>query len=173
MGANSTSDEARTGAPAPGLHATWRGLGWDADRWPHFTARELSCKCGGKHCDGEYFHDPDFLDALERFRGLVGRSVIINSGRRCRLHNIDVGGARLSQHTLGIAADVSLVGMNAGPVASAAAVAGFRGMGFGMTILHLDIRPARASWYYPGGKAFWRMMFGFDVAARFKKTGRL
>ena len=36
-------------------------------RWPHFTPVELACKCH-KHCKGEYFHDPRFLDALESVR---------------------------------------------------------------------------------------------------------
>jgi hypothetical protein len=40
-------------------------LNW---RWPHFTPEELAWPCR-KHCKGECFHDPRFLDALEAIRG--------------------------------------------------------------------------------------------------------
>jgi len=36
--------------------------------WPHFRIPELACRCGGKFCGGEYWHMPDFLDALEALR---------------------------------------------------------------------------------------------------------
>ena len=79
-------------------------------RWPHFAPRELACKCATSPCDGEYFHDPHFLDALERLREAMGAPLKINSGRRCPRRNRAVGGAKESQHLLRIAADLALAG---------------------------------------------------------------
>jgi hypothetical protein len=80
--------------------------GW---RWPHFSPRELACKCGGKFCDGAYWHDPDFLDALESLRAAVGRPLIVNSGHRCDRWNAEIGGAEHSMHRQ-IAVDLALNG---------------------------------------------------------------
>jgi len=51
--------------------------------WPHFRIPELACRCGGKFCGGEYWHMPDFLDALEALREKMERPLLINSGHRC------------------------------------------------------------------------------------------
>ncbi len=130
--------------------------GW---RWPHFSPGELACRCGGRFCGGEYFHDPLFLDALEGLRGAVGRPLKINSGRRCRRHNAAVGGAPLSRHALAIATDVSVAGWDdEGRRRLLVAARGlpFGGFGFARSFLHLDRRPRRTEWdYSTGGKARW------------------
>ncbi|WP_332772924.1 D-Ala-D-Ala carboxypeptidase family metallohydrolase [Phenylobacterium sp.] len=143
----------------------------EAWRWPHFTARELACKCG-RWCEGSYVHQPAFLDNLEVLRQAIGRALKINSGHRCPLHNANVGGAPLSQHKA-IAADISLRGHDPVQLARYAAGVGFTGLGFGRTFLHVDMRFARAAFHYPGGKAAWTARFGFDPAVRFKLTGHL
>lgn len=164
------------------LYKSWRDApAGDAWRWPHFTARELACKCG-KHCDGEYFHDEAFLDALERLRARQG-VLVVNSGRRCALHNAAVGGAALSQHKVGVACDVRLGGHDPADLARAAVAAGFKGLGFGRTFLHLDARVRPSGWkrpwrvpnafHYPGAKAAWTARFGFDPALKFASTGGL
>lgn len=165
------------------LYLTWRDAPQGGDwRWPHFTARELACRCGGRHCGGEYFHDPSFLDALQRLRGAMG-ALAVNSGRRCALHNAAVGGAALSQHKVGIACDVSLAGRDPVVLARAAAAAGFVGLGFGRSFLHLDARVRPSGWrrvwrtpnafHYPGAQAAWTARFGFDPAFKFSSTGGL
>lgn len=123
-------------------------------RWPHFSAAELSCKCGGKHCEGEYFHDEDFLDGLERLRALCGRPLSINSGHRCEGHNKAVGGAEHSRH-LEVAADISLRGHDRKVIRPAAIKAGFHGIGLGKTFIHVDRRPQLTVWYYPGSPKLW------------------
>lgn len=153
-------------------YASWKhapaGEAW---RWPHFTAHELACKCG-RWCDGSYFHQPDFLDHLEVLRHAAGAPLHVNSGHRCDLHNAHVGGAPLSQHKA-IAADIALAGHDPRRLAVLAAATGFTGLGFGRTFLHVDRRPARAGFHYPGGKSPWTRLFGFDPAVRFKLTGSL
>lgn len=151
---------------APGLHRDWREIptaaaeGW---RWPHFTPRELACKCG-RHCKGEYFHDPVFLDQLEALRVAMGRPLKINSGRRCILHNREVKGAAASQHRLRIAADISVVGWSREEKRKLRDLAhglGFGGIGYAASFLHLDPRPLKANglpaqWdYTKGGMAQW------------------
>lgn len=128
-------------------------------RWPHFSAVELSCKCH-KHCAGEYYHDPAFLDALEALRAIVG-PLKINSARRCIGHNRAVGGARSSMHTRTLAVDISLVGHDRKEVAVAARKVGFRGIGYGRTFLHVDLGPRRA-WTYPGAMPLWVKAFGYN-----------
>jgi zinc D-Ala-D-Ala carboxypeptidase len=128
-------------------------------RWPHFTPQELSCHCA-KHCAGEYYHDPAFLDALEALRAIVG-PLKINSARRCRGHNRAVGGARTSMHMRTLAADISLQGHDRKALAQAARKVGFRGIGYGRTFLHVDLG-ARRAWTYPGAMPAWVKAFGYN-----------
>lgn len=155
---------------ARGLHASWAEVDDALWRWPHFTARELACKCR-KHCRGEYFHDPDFMDGLERLRAAAGRPLVITSGRRCDKHNTAVGGASRSQHKLRIAADIGLAGHDLAALARAALKAGFTGIGFGRTFLHVDQRTEnRVGWNYASNaKAVWLKAFGFDPVAKLKQ----
>ena len=144
----------------PGLHARAAATPREGWRWPHFRPAELACRCGGRFCAGEYWHDPVFLDALEAVREAVARPLAVNSGRRCRLHNAAVGGAPLSLHAHAVAADVSVAGWDgearAGLLAAARA-AGFRGIGYGRSFLHLDRRVRPAQWDYAGGgRATWK-----------------
>lgn len=131
-------------------------LGW---RWPHFTAAELSCPCRTS-CQGEYFHDPRFLDALESMRQEFG-PVTIRSGHRCRAHNRAVGGVANSYHTKAIAADLAVTSKTRARLLQAAVNAGFTGLGYGRSFLHVDLGPPRA-WTYPGALSLWVKALGFD-----------
>lgn len=50
---------------------------------------------------------------LQAVRAIVGRAVIISSGYRCPELNKEVGGDAVSQHLLGLAADLQVKGMSA------------------------------------------------------------
>jgi zinc D-Ala-D-Ala carboxypeptidase len=126
--------------------------GW---RWPHFSPRELSCKCNGKFCDGEYWHAPEFLDALEALRVGVGRPLIVNSGHRCDRWNAEIGGASHSMHKQ-IAVDIALEGLDRFGLLAAAEGLGFTGIGLGRNFLHLDRRATSARWYYKRSRALWQ-----------------
>jgi zinc D-Ala-D-Ala carboxypeptidase len=128
-------------------------------RWPHFSATELSCQCH-RYCKGEYYHDPAFLDALEAMRALVG-PLGINSARRCPGHNAAVGGARASMHMRTIAADIAIAGHDRKALALAARKAGFRGIGYGRTFIHVDLG-ARRAWTYPGAMPAWVRALGYN-----------
>ncbi|MEN9856166.1 MAG: hypothetical protein RLZZ157_1292 [Pseudomonadota bacterium] len=142
-----------------GLYATTAHIDAKDWHWPHFSPRELACKCK-RHCRGEYYHDPKFLDALERLRAEIG-PIVINSAHRCKRHNAAVGGVRNSMHTRSIAADISLTGHDRKALAKAAVKAGFRGLGYGRTFLHVDLGPRR-SWTYLGALPAWIRAFGYN-----------
>lgn len=160
---------------AAGLYKQAASLGIDADwraNWPSFKPAEFACHCG-RYCKGEYFHDPAFLDGLQRLRDAMGAPLKINSGRRCALHNAAVGGAALSMHKQEIAADISLAGHDPVTLARQAIRARFRGLGFGASFLHVDMRSHPTAFHYPGGKAAWTRRFGFDPVQQFKQVGEL
>jgi zinc D-Ala-D-Ala carboxypeptidase len=136
----------------------------DPWHWPHFAATELSCHCG-RFCKGEYFHDPNFLDALETLRAACG-PLIINSAHRCRTHNRRVGGVSNSLHLTKIAVDIALAGHDRAQLIRAAQQAGFSGFGLGRTFLHLDRGPKRC-WTYPGALGGWIKALGFNPLRTF------
>jgi zinc D-Ala-D-Ala carboxypeptidase len=117
-------------------------VNWDAARWPHFTAREIACRC----C-GEIHVWPHTLDALERLRTALGEPLIVTSGHRCALHNARVGGAPLSLHKK-LAFDIALSDHDPARLYALARRAGFTGFGFGRSFLHLDTRGRPARWFY-------------------------
>jgi len=113
--------------------------------WPHFTQSELSCR----HC-GEYYHWPDFLNALQAARHDVGRPFHVLSAHRCSLHNARIGGAPLSHH-LKLAVDISLLGHDKARLLAGCRRAGFSGFGFYSTFLHIDL--GRPRHWFGGQKA--------------------
>lgn len=125
-------------------------------RWPHFSISELSCRCGGKFCAGEYWHAPDFLDALQALRQKTGRPLHLTSAHRCPQWNAHVGGAPLSQHKQ-LAVDIHLQGHDRFALLEDAKALGFSGFGLARTFLHLDRRAVPAVWYYLGSKTLWQI----------------
>jgi zinc D-Ala-D-Ala carboxypeptidase len=127
--------------------------GW---AWPHFWPAELACKCQGKGCRGEYWHDPAFLDALEALRAAMRRPIRINSGHRCAVRNALVRGAARSFHRR-IAVDVSLANHDRYALRKAAIACGFTGIGLARSFIHLDRRAIPAEWTYDGAETSWRI----------------
>ena len=137
-------------------------------RWPHFHPAELACK----HC-GELPEvlDTELLDRLEILRKVIDRPLRINSGHRCRQHNLLVGGAAYSQHK-SLAVDLSLTGHDPLNLFSHARNLGFLGIGLGDSFIHLDMRrevdghqPARklTVWFYSSsGKKKWQEILKKD-----------
>lgn len=142
---------------------------WNAEersRWPSFKPTEFDCKG-----NGEYWHHPKALDMLQALRFDIRKPLVINSGHRSAEHNAKVRGVWNSQHREW-AADISTNGHNRAELARAAIRAGFTGIGFGSTFLHVDPRPWFVVWRYSGSIAPWAQSFGFDPIARFKREGR-
>lgn len=78
----------------------------------NFKTSEFHCHCKNSSCI-ETVIDESLYVVLQFIRNFTGYPVIINSGYRCKLHNTSCGGANRSQHLLGKAADIVLVGVSA------------------------------------------------------------
>lgn len=111
----------------------------------HFTSEEFVCShCGRLPAQGV---SAALVAALEKARAaFYPRGLVIVSGYRCPVHNAAVGGKPASRHLVGDAADIRPVMT----VAQARAL-GFRGIGFTQAtglVVHVDMRPAPATWSY-------------------------
>jgi len=116
---------------------------------------ELACRCAGRYCDGDYWHDPAFLDGLEALRAAMNAPLRIDSGHRCAQWNAAIGGAPASMH-LRIATDIALDGHDRPLILRAALQAGFTGIGLAVSFIHLDRRARPARWFFPASKASWQ-----------------
>ena len=119
---------------------------------PHFTVDELCCKhCGRCSVAGR------LVDALEAFRELAGKPVIVHSGYRCPEHNAAVGGQPRSEHLEGLAADISIPGLSLSELYRLAVqipdfAQGGIGLYDGEPFIHVDVRDHRARWARVAGK---------------------
>lgn len=69
----------------------------------NFKASEFACHCG---C-GYNIIDQRVIDMAQVIRDAAGVPIRVNSGCRCEKHNTAVGGVKGSNHTKGLAADLS------------------------------------------------------------------
>jgi uncharacterized protein YcbK (DUF882 family) len=117
----------------------------------HFTKAELNCKCGCKPTMLIQKNLTRLAEELEKLRHVIGLPVQITSGYRCEAYNHLCGGAPLSQHMSGLAADIWVRGKTPAQVKAAAEkVLGFRvgGIGLYRGWIHVDLRT--------GGPVRWR-----------------
>jgi len=102
----------------------------------HFAETEFACRCCGL-----VRVNPGLVHLLEQLRGqLGGKPVVISSAYRCAVHNRAVGGAQRSQHLLGNAADIAVIGVAPPNVAAVAEKLGFAGVGRYSGFTHVDVR---------------------------------
>lgn len=80
---------------------------------PHFNSNEFRCKCSKKH---EFQLDDELVEKLEQFFtvvpklfGVKVKAINVSSGFRCVQHDKNVGGSGTGQHTLGKAADYTII----------------------------------------------------------------
>lgn len=67
----------------------------------NFSREEFTCRCG---C-GLMAINPAIVQRLQVIRDIVDLPIHILSGYRCNKHNLEVGGAKESQHMMGNAID--------------------------------------------------------------------
>lgn len=72
-------------------------------RVEHFRKEEFACPCCGEARVSE-----GLVLMLEMIRRAVGVPLVLSSGFRCKKHNGEVGGASMSRHLIGCAADILL-----------------------------------------------------------------
>lgn len=88
--------------------------------WNGFTRSEFACKCG---C-GFSAVDAELLLVLRDIREHFGSRVFITNACRCLAHNKKVGGAmpseksKGSKHVMGLAADISVEGIDQAEIAT-------------------------------------------------------
>ena len=110
---------------------------------PHFTAKELACKCGCGMLPAQ-----DFMCKIEELRIRCGFPLPISSGARCPEHNARVSATgKTGPHTTGRAIDLAVDREKAYIVLCIALVMGFTGIGVQQKgtgrFIHLDDLPAK------------------------------
>jgi uncharacterized protein YcbK (DUF882 family) len=117
---------------------------------PNFDSVEFRCPCSDcSHSeDPDKFPHPELVRILQWLRTRTGNSIHISSGWRCVEHNRNVGGAEESQHLLGTAADISVIGMSPKEVHSilTGLCPDSCGIGLYKTFVHFDVRETKARW---------------------------
>jgi uncharacterized protein YcbK (DUF882 family) len=111
----------------------------------NFKSTEFDCK--GRNCCSNTLIDQMLVRRLQSIRNHFGKAVIINSGYRCSAHNKNVGGATLSKHVMGMAADIKVKGVKPREVAAYAESLGIKGIGLYDTFVHVDTRRDKYFWY--------------------------
>lgn len=122
----------------------------------NFTSNEFDCH--GKGCCSETLIDAKLIEYLQKIRDHFGAAITINSGYRCEKHNSAVGGAKLSKHKFGQAADIVVKGVAPLKVAQYAESIGILGIGQYPTFVHIDTRTTKSYWY--GSNEEYRSTFG-------------
>ncbi len=118
----------------------------------HFKVKEFACGDGTDLVKV----DTELVDVLEVIRHYFGKPIIITSAYRTHTHNKKVGGSRNSQHVLGKAADIVMVGVSPKEVASVAEYVlgnkGGIGLYPGKGFVHIDVRDTCSRWVNYDGK---------------------
>jgi uncharacterized protein YcbK (DUF882 family) len=111
----------------------------------HFSRSEFACNCG---C-GFNVVDAELIKILEGVHVYFGRAIGINSGARCAAYNaMQEHSAKKSQHLLGKAADINVVGIDPEKVATflEEKYPNKYGIGRYNTFTHVDVRSVKARW---------------------------
>lgn len=111
--------------------------------YPHFTEKEMQCKCG---CKG--LPKPEFMERLEKLRVVLGFALPVTSGYRCPEYNAAISDTGFDgPHTFGLAADIAAVGPRARLIVYGACALGFTGIGVkqkgehSSRFIHVDTLP--------------------------------
>lgn len=109
------------------------------DFWKFFTPAEFACS----HC-GELLIQEPFLDRLVACRIVAGIPFVINSGFRCLVHNMNIGGSKSSSHMFGWAADIACPGSRERYlIVKAAMLVGINRIEDAGSWVHLDMDPRK------------------------------
>ncbi|MDO5106587.1 D-Ala-D-Ala carboxypeptidase family metallohydrolase [Capnocytophaga sp.] len=118
----------------------------------NFTKKEFECRDGSVMPLQVLENVKIVAEQLQILRDFVGKSIVINSGYRSPSYNKRVGGAPKSQHLLGKAADITIVGLSPKKVAQIIenlikeGKMKQGGIGIYKGFTHYDIRGVKARW---------------------------
>lgn len=112
---------------------------------PNFRAREFDCH--GRGCCTQTPVDEKLVSILQNIRDHFGKPVYVTA-YRCPVHNAQVANAAPdSYHKYGMAADISVDGVEPLEVAKYAESMGVLGIGHYDTFVHVDTRTVKSFWY--------------------------
>ena len=117
----------------------------------HLLYSEVACPC----C-GTVVFTPALGRAWDQIRNVLDQPIQVTLGYRCPRHNKAVGGSKNSQHLAGNALDIACrhIDLESVLIFRLLLDAGFRGIGHGRGIFHIDVRPDPYFWrYVSGGEA--------------------
>lgn len=121
----------------------------------NFKLYEFLCPCGT--CQEQVLVSERLITALQDLRDRIGVPIQVNSGYRCKKHNIDIGGSSKSLHMFGMAADIETrfsIGLNrvkemAMKIPEIGGIGDIKDENGDLVALHLDVRSwskRRATW---------------------------
>lgn len=118
----------------------------------NFNSNEFDCHC--QDCKVTIIH-PDLIIKLQKMRDEIGTKLSITSGYRCpnyqaqlRLRGYETAKG-VSQHTKGMAADLTNGVANGAELESYAREASFKAVGVGKNWIHVDLRDDLVRrWFY-------------------------
>lgn len=109
----------------------------------NFRYSEFECKCG--KCKSQKINS-SIVAFAQQIRDYFGKPVIVNSGYRCREHNVKVGGVSKSQHVNGNALDIVVKNVSPIEVAKYCETIGIKGIGVYQWGCHIDTRDTKSFW---------------------------
>jgi len=118
----------------------------------NFSKLEFDCKCGCEMPKKVLDNVQKLASQLQVLRDEVGVSIKINSAYRCPKHNKSIGGVNNSQHILGKASDVVIIGFEPSKTFELISELIHKGdmleggLGKYKTFTHYDIRKTKARW---------------------------
>ena len=122
--------------------------GWENIRY--FIKTEFKCKCGGKPCNGYPAEiDLTMVGYADEIRHRLKKPLQVNSGLRCRQHNLACGSVSNSQHLYGTACDlVCPPGTTPAEMAEIAedVIGNTGGIGIYSWGIHIDSRKTKSRW---------------------------
>ena len=133
---------------------------WNKKVSAHFSVYEFACS----DKSDTVLIDSELVEVLEQVRTHFGKAVHINSAYRTPAYNISIGGSSKSQHCLGLAADIRIVGFD--PIQIALYVASLPyfvnrgGIGYYSRVglkdgfVHVDVRSWKSRWISKTGTAY-------------------
>lgn len=116
----------------------------------HFSWKEVECSCGRQSCPVRPPEEAarEMLAFAEKLREVIGRPLYLSSFFRCKEHNRIIGGAKNSQHLLGLAIDTPADQQAASVMAHVAKALGARGVKiYALSHVHIDLRKSPRSWF--------------------------
>lgn len=108
------------------------------------NSSEMRCKCESPTCRTTLVLKK-LLNSYVDFRTRIGLPLRINSGYRCQLHNLSVGGMPKSKHIIGGALDINLTNVlsryNITEIIEISKICGFKFMKYykDENFIHIDV----------------------------------